>query len=84
MLTKNVDKCLSSKPKFSIDEACLDIINAKNVDVEVYGQYTECDTCDFQNLATIPAHTNTSLLINTKYSLQMYYVENGSSSCRYI
>lgn len=82
MLTENRNKCLLPKPLFSYDEACLDIINTRDENIEVYGQYTECDGCNFENFTSIAANSNTSLLINTKYSMQMFYVANNSDWCK--
>lgn len=84
MLMDNKNKCLNSKPRLVYDEACLDIINYREENVTVYGQYAECEKCSYQNLVTLGANESTSLLINTKYSISVYYVadDTHTQQCR--
>lgn len=80
MLTKNKDKCLSTKPDFIYDEACLDILTDRKVTISA--QYLECKNCTFQNWATINGPSNsTSFLVNTKYQLQ-FKADSDNVSCR--
>lgn len=82
MLMKNKDKCSQLNPQLIYDEACLDLINYREEIVEVYGQYSECDKCSYQNWAILKANESKSLLINSKYSLSMYYFVNNETLCR--
>lgn len=82
MLMKNKNKCLLPNPQLSYDEACLDIINYRENVVDIFGQYNECEKCPYQKLVTLNANENTSLLINTKYCLSMFYSENNTTTCR--
>lgn len=82
MLLDNKNKCLQPNPQLIFDEACLDIINHRDVDVTVYGQYAECEKCSYQNLTTLSANESTSLLVNTKYSFSTYYAINDTLICR--
>lgn len=82
MLTEDKDKCLSSNPNLKYDEACLDILNNWHKNVTIFGQYAECEGCDYQNYTTLSIQSNTSLLINTKYSMRMEYLINDSFTCK--
>lgn len=75
------DKCLSPNPNLIYDESCLDIINSLSTDITIYGQYKECDKCLYSNLTTVAANSNTSILINSKYSLRLLY-STDAGNCR--
>lgn len=83
MLTKNRDKCASPNPELVFDEACLDIFNNFNESIDVFGQYNECDGCKFQTLATVPGGSNTSILVNTQYSLHLNYTNTNNTICEF-
>jgi hypothetical protein len=82
MLFKNVNKCQQRNPNFIFDEACIDILNTLNDTASVLGQYTECHNCHFQNLTTLEPHKNTSILVNTRYPLELFFVAQGKNQCR--
>lgn len=81
MLMKNKDKCVDGSAALIYDEACLDIINTLSDTVTVAGQYAECVGCDFKTFSTLLPNQNTSLLINTKYTMQMHFVLNNKIYC---
>lgn len=84
MLLEHKDKCSSDNPRYIYDEACLDIINFYNKTVTVYGQYDECEKCDPQKLVSLQPNSNTSLLVNSKYTVKMYYEvgDNTTAFCK--
>ena len=84
MLFKDINKCQMRNPNYVYDEACLDILNGINDTVKVVGQYSECHQCDFQDLTTVGPLQNTSILVNTRYPLQLYYVIESTKQCRYV
>ncbi|XP_022915927.1 heparan-alpha-glucosaminide N-acetyltransferase-like [Onthophagus taurus] len=71
MLFTTKNKCKDSTPDFIFDEACLDVLNTLNETVQITGQYRECDGCDFQNITSLQPNQNVSILINTRFSLNM-------------
>lgn len=84
MLFKDANKCLDKVPKLIYDEACLDVVNNLTDSITVYSQYTDCHLCDFVNTTTVGPNSNTSILVNTRSTLQLYYVpetNNGSKFC---
>lgn len=81
MLMKNIEKCGDKYPHYKYDEACLNIYNFFNETIHVFGQYVECDECDYQEVAEVPPNGLKYLLVNTKYSLQMHYKHNNSVLC---
>ncbi|XP_044269660.1 heparan-alpha-glucosaminide N-acetyltransferase-like [Tribolium madens] len=81
MLFKNSNKCLSPSPNLIFDEACIDITNLLNDTASVWGQYSECHNCDFQNLTTLEPHKNTSILVNTRYPLELFFVADAKKQC---
>lgn len=81
MLFKDINKCRFKNPNFIYDEACLDIFNTFNEAVSVMGQYSECHKCDFQNLTTLNPSKSDSVLVNTRYPLELFYVVDGKH-CR--
>lgn len=84
MLFKNQSKCLSANPDFIYDEACLDIFNTLNQNVTISYQYDECNKCEDEVFATLGPMHNTSVLINTKYTLNLNYALGGgvNNSCQ--
>ncbi|KAL1516877.1 hypothetical protein ABEB36_000715 [Hypothenemus hampei] len=82
MLFKNPSKCLQNISSLNYDEACIDIINQRNTEITVFGQYDQCHKCNFQNLTTVKANQTKSLLISTRSPLTLYLDENGVDSCR--
>lgn len=85
MLLDARNKCLSENSSLSFDEACLDVINTLNETISIYGQYTECHKCNFQNLTTLKPGNTTSLLFNTVYPTELFYRINNNSmeKCRF-
>ncbi|KAI4470554.1 hypothetical protein MML48_1g02347 [Holotrichia oblita] len=82
MLMKNENKCLNGSDTVLIyDEACVDVLNTLQDDVNVLGQYAECLDCDFKTLCTLSPDESTSLLINTKYTMKMHFVVKGKTYC---
>lgn len=82
MLTKDKNKCFSPNPGYIYDEACLDILTDRKVNISA--QYLECERCKFQEWAAINGPSNnTSLLVNTKYQLQ-FRAEFDNASCTYV
>lgn len=80
MLTKNEHKCLSPNPDFIYDEACLDVVNNLDENVTIYYQYEECYKCENEIIAFLQPHQNTSVLINSTYSLNLSYVANEAKT----
>lgn len=78
MLTKDPNRCNSSPPNLVFDEACLNITNFLGETVKVSGQYDECNGCEFQTLAVVPPYSNTSIVVNTQYSLHINYTRNNT------
>lgn len=79
MLTKNVDKCLSANPDFIYDEACLDFVTDRKVNI--LAQYLECKNCSYQTWFRSDGLKNsTSFLVNTKYQLQ-FKAEYDNTTC---
>ncbi|KAL3284536.1 hypothetical protein HHI36_018694 [Cryptolaemus montrouzieri] len=85
MLMDSPNKCLNKIPDFIYDEACLDIINTLNQTIYIFGQYTECHKCNFQKLSQIDPAQNSSVLVNTVYPIDLYYVRdaNTTEECRF-
>ncbi|KAK9887112.1 hypothetical protein WA026_020559 [Henosepilachna vigintioctopunctata] len=86
MLLDSPNKCLQKNPNFLYDEACIDVTNTLNETISVFGQYTECHKCNFQNLRTVLPGENSSLLVNTVYPLELFYVragDNVTQHCRF-
>lgn len=80
MLTKDKNKCLSKNPDFIYDEACLDVLSDRKV--QISAQYLECQKCKFQEWATLePPQNSTSLLVNTKYQLQFQATFDDNVTC---
>ncbi|KAB0792026.1 hypothetical protein PPYR_13987 [Photinus pyralis] len=77
MLFEKPHKCNSSTADLIFDEACLDISNHLQESIRISGQYNECDGCEFETLAVIDGKTNTSILVNTRYSLHVNYTYNN-------
>lgn len=79
MLFDNVRKCLGDPKSLMCDEACIDIINTLQNKVFVYGQYDECHKCTFQNLTMLEPFGNTSIVVNTRSPISLYYVQENST-----
>ncbi|KAJ8922259.1 hypothetical protein NQ315_004196 [Exocentrus adspersus] len=76
MLFDNANKkCLKGYNSLAYDEACIDIISTLQDAVSIFGQYDECHKCDFQNLTALNSSANnTSIVVNTRSPLTLYYV----------
>ncbi|KAJ8949967.1 hypothetical protein NQ318_002375 [Aromia moschata] len=81
MLFDNLNKCLKNHQNLIYDEACLDIFNNLTVNVQIFGQYDECHECDPQNLAVLEANNSTSIVVNTRSPISLYYVSEGHQHC---
>lgn len=82
MLFKEASKCLQSTPNYIFDEACLDVLNNCNETTTVWGQYTECHNCNFQKYATLEPNGKTSILVNTRYPLDLYFNIGEKNLCK--
>ncbi|KAJ8972410.1 hypothetical protein NQ317_010334 [Molorchus minor] len=83
MIFENLRKCLASNPNLIYDEACINIVNTLNSSVTIFGQYDECHKCNFQNLTTLESTLNTSIVVNTRSPLQIYYTSEENEHCRF-
>ncbi|XP_018335503.1 heparan-alpha-glucosaminide N-acetyltransferase [Agrilus planipennis] len=81
MLFDNQNKCASSKPELSYDEACLDVNNFLSQNIEIFGQYAECTKCDFQKLAEVFPNSTANILVNTKYPMLTAFKVNNTLNC---
>lgn len=76
---------MSANPDFIYDEACLDILNTLSQNVTILYQYDECNRCEDEVLATLGPMHNTSVLVDTKYALNLKYAvgtQEDNSTCQ--
>lgn len=76
-----VNPCLDANASLGIDEACFSILNKNNRSVELYSQLSDCFLCKYVSLATLPAEENTTLIVPTKFPMNVFYMLNNQSYC---
>ncbi|XP_032664631.1 heparan-alpha-glucosaminide N-acetyltransferase-like isoform X2 [Odontomachus brunneus] len=65
--------CLDANVSLGVDQACFSIINKYNISITLFSYLTECYLCNGVPRAVLPANTNTTLVIPTKYPLHVFY-----------
>lgn len=76
--------CLDTNVSLGIDEACLSVLNKYDRSITFYSYLSECYSCNGVPQATLPAKSNTTLVIPTKYPLHIFYkAENEACHTTY-
>ncbi|XP_012225888.1 heparan-alpha-glucosaminide N-acetyltransferase isoform X2 [Linepithema humile] len=72
--------CLNDNATLGIDEACFSILNKYNNSISFYSYLSECYLCKGVLQAVLPAKSNTTLVVSTKYPLHVFYEDPYSAS----
>ncbi|XP_058788959.1 heparan-alpha-glucosaminide N-acetyltransferase-like [Phymastichus coffea] len=74
MSAKNTSgACLNSNKSLPIDTACLSIRNYNDHIVTFFSRFVDCHYCSEQPVVNLPANSNTTIQVSTKYPLQFAY-----------
>ncbi|XP_014470980.1 PREDICTED: heparan-alpha-glucosaminide N-acetyltransferase-like isoform X2 [Dinoponera quadriceps] len=78
----SVNPCLDVNATLGIDEAYLSVVNKYNISITLFSDLLECFMCYGVPTAVLPANKNSTLVIPTKYPLQVFYQANDYLYCQ--